>query len=177
MRSAGDMEAHDKWAALVREVNQKLADTPARSMMGVAVKLQYASELVPEVTDQTDEQTLLSARNDAARLAGLEVAEVPHARVLAPIANDRHALARQASPPTGPARKAGLSFWDLIQGGQTIRELHLLRLCCRQPHRLPARLWKTRNVLSVVPLCGPVLTQHALNVGVLTLNALVIGRF
>ena len=72
MPSAGDMEAHEKWAALVREVNQKLADTPARSMMGIAIKLQYASELAPEITDQTDEQTLLSARNDAARLAGLE---------------------------------------------------------------------------------------------------------
>ena len=79
MPSAGDMEAHDKWAALVREVDQKLADTPARSMMGIACKLQYASELAPEVTDMSDEQTLLSARNDAARLAGLEVAE-PTAR-------------------------------------------------------------------------------------------------
>ncbi len=58
------------------EVNQKLADTPARSIMGIACKLQYASELVAEVTDQTDEQTLLSARNDAARLAGLEGAEI-----------------------------------------------------------------------------------------------------
>ena len=38
-------------------------------------------------------------------------------------------------------------------------------------------LWEIREALSVVPLCGPVLTQHALNVGVLTLNALVIGRF
>ena len=45
-------------------------------MMGIAVKLQYASELVAEVTDMTDEQTLLSARNDAARLAGLEGADV-----------------------------------------------------------------------------------------------------
>ncbi len=77
--SVDDMEAHDKWAALVREVDQKLADTPAQSMMGVAIKLQYASELVAEVTEFSDEQTLLSARNDAARLAGLEMAE-PTAR-------------------------------------------------------------------------------------------------
>ena len=70
------METHYKWASLVREVNQKLADTPARSMMGVAIKLQYASELAAEITDETDEQTLLSARNDAARLAGLEGADV-----------------------------------------------------------------------------------------------------
>lgn len=76
MPSAGAMETHDKWAALVRVVNQKLADTPAQSMIGVAIKLQYASELAPEITDHTDEQTLLSARNDAARLAGLGVAEV-----------------------------------------------------------------------------------------------------
>ena len=76
MPLAGDMETHDKWASLVREVNQKLADTPARSMMGVAIKLQYASELAAEITDETDEQTLLSARNDAARLAGLEGADV-----------------------------------------------------------------------------------------------------
>ncbi len=40
-------------------------------MIGIAIKVQYASEIVAEITEQSDEKALLSARDDAMRLAGI----------------------------------------------------------------------------------------------------------
>ena len=54
--------------------------------------------------------------------------------------------------------------------------LNQLALLARRGFLLPDRdssLWKIRNALGVPAL----VPQHALNGGVLTLNALVIGRF